>query len=127
MSQHRRRSSAKQVKWKQKPGLIAVAAATAVVAGGVGLGLWASSGDDGSPVGAALSPSDSTSTSTSSRAADSRTPTPTPSPTRVYPLSQTPRTIPAVRSHTPARGPGWRPAKGNGSSSTTPTSSTRGG
>lgn len=110
MSQHRRRSSAKQVKWKQKPGLIAVAAATAVVAGGVGLGLWASSGDDGSPVGAALSPSDST----SSRAANSRTPasTPTPSPTRVYPLSRTPRTIPAVRSHTPARGPGWRPAKG---------------
>ncbi|WP_019066879.1 beta-N-acetylhexosaminidase [Streptomyces hokutonensis] len=98
------------MKWKQKPGLIAVAAATAVVAGGVGLGLWASSGDDGSPVGAALSPSDST----SSRAANSRTPasTPTPSPTRVYPLSRTPRTIPAVRSHTPARGPGWRPAKG---------------
>ncbi|WP_427925351.1 beta-N-acetylhexosaminidase [Streptomyces sp. cg40] len=98
------------MKWKQKPGLIAVAAATAVVAGGVGLGLWASSGDDGSPVGAALSPADSG--STSSRAANSRTPTPTPSPTRVYPLSQTPRTIPAVRSHTPARGPGWRPAKG---------------
>ncbi|MBK6013291.1 family 20 glycosylhydrolase [Streptomyces sp. MBT53] len=97
---------------KQRRGLIAVAAATAVVAGGVGLGVWASGGDDGSPVGAALSPSDSG--STSSRAANSRTPTPTPtpSPTRVYPLSQTPRTIPAVRSHTPARGPGWRPAKG---------------
>ncbi|WP_374195629.1 glycoside hydrolase family 20 protein [Streptomyces sp. MBT53] len=113
MSQHRRRASAKQVKpLKQRRGLIAVAAATAVVAGGVGLGVWASGGDDGSPVGAALSPSDSG--STSSRAANSRTPTPTPtpSPTRVYPLSQTPRTIPAVRSHTPARGPGWRPAKG---------------
>ena len=117
MSQHRRRSSAKQVKRSgsakpltQRRGLIAVAVAAAVVGGGVGLGLWASSGDDGSPVGAALSPSDST--STSSRAANSRTPTPTPSPTRVYPLSRTPRTIPAVRSHTPARGPGWRPAKG---------------
>ena len=115
MSQHRRRSSAKQVKRSgsakpltQRRGLIAVAVAAAVVGGGVGLGLWASSGDDGSPVGAALSPSDST----SSRAANSRTPTPTPSPTRVYPLSRTPRTIPAVRSHTPARGPGWRPAKG---------------
>lgn len=113
MSQHRRRSSAKQVKpLKQRRGLIAVAAATAVVVGGVGLGLWASSGDDGSPVGAALSPSDSTSSASRSAAA-SRTPTPTPSPTRVYPLSQTPRTIPAVRSHTPARGPGWRPAKGD--------------
>ena len=111
MSQHRRRASAKQVKpLKQRRGLIAVAAATAVVAGGVGLGVWASGGDDGSPVGAALSPSGAT--SASSRAANSRTPTPTPSPTRVYPLSQTPRTIPAVRSHTPARGPGWRPAKG---------------
>lgn len=110
MSQHRRRSSAKQVKQlKQRRGLIAVAAATAVVAGGVGLGLWASSGDDGSPAGAALSPADSTSAASRS---ESRTPSPSPTPTRSYPLSQAPRTIPAVRSHTPARGPGWRPAKG---------------
>ncbi|MFE5241971.1 MULTISPECIES: family 20 glycosylhydrolase [unclassified Streptomyces] len=34
-----------------------------------------------------------------------------PSPTRSYPLSTTPRTIPAVRAHTAARGPGWKPAK----------------
>ncbi|MFB8027075.1 family 20 glycosylhydrolase [Streptomyces sp. NPDC056465] len=34
-----------------------------------------------------------------------------PSPSRSYPLSTTPRTIPAVREHTPARGPGWKPAK----------------
>ncbi|MFC9292636.1 glycoside hydrolase family 20 protein [Streptomyces sp. NPDC057011] len=33
-------------------------------------------------------------------------PTPTPS----YPLSTAPRTIPAVREHIPARGPGWKPA-----------------
>lgn len=32
-----------------------------------------------------------------------------PSPTRSYPLSVAPRTIPAVREHIPARGPGWRP------------------
>ncbi|MET9319144.1 family 20 glycosylhydrolase [Streptomyces sp. NPDC003038] len=32
----------------------------------------------------------------------------TPSPT--YPMSTAPRTIPAVREHTPARGPGWKPA-----------------
>lgn len=31
-----------------------------------------------------------------------------PSPTRSYPLSKAPRTIPAVREHTAARGPGWR-------------------
>ncbi|MEU0301751.1 glycoside hydrolase family 20 protein [Streptomyces sp. NPDC006175] len=34
-----------------------------------------------------------------------------PSPSRSYPLSTTPRTIPAVREHTAARGPGWKPAK----------------
>lgn len=33
-----------------------------------------------------------------------------PSPTGSYPLSATPSTIPAVREHVPARGPGWRPA-----------------
>lgn len=34
----------------------------------------------------------------------------TPSPTRSYALSVAPRTIPAVREHEPARGPGWKPA-----------------
>ncbi|MFI8322424.1 glycoside hydrolase family 20 protein [Streptomyces sp. NPDC085529] len=38
------------------------------------------------------------------------TPTPSPTPTRTYPLSTAPRTVPAVRSHEPARGPGWKPA-----------------
>ncbi|MGW1129220.1 beta-N-acetylhexosaminidase [Streptomyces sp. NPDC002526] len=47
-----------------------------------------------------------------SRAASS--PSPTPSPTRSYPLSKTPRTIPAVREHTPAHGPGWKPGKDSG-------------
>ncbi|MCQ4209826.1 beta-N-acetylhexosaminidase [Streptomyces longispororuber] len=37
---------------------------------------------------------------------------PTPSPTRSYPLSSPPRTIPAVRDFTPARGPGWQPDGG---------------
>ncbi|MFD0265241.1 glycoside hydrolase family 20 protein [Streptomyces sp. NPDC127106] len=35
-----------------------------------------------------------------------------PSPTPSYPLSSAPRTIPAVREHTPARGPGWKPVPG---------------
>ncbi|MFD3547197.1 family 20 glycosylhydrolase [Streptomyces sp. NPDC058655] len=35
---------------------------------------------------------------------------PTPTPTRSYPLSAAPRTVPAVRAHEPARGPGWKPA-----------------
>nr|WP_189856384.1 glycoside hydrolase family 20 protein [Streptomyces poonensis] len=39
-------------------------------------------------------------------------PSESPSPSRSYPLSEEPRTIPAVREHTPARGPGWRPTDG---------------
>lgn len=35
---------------------------------------------------------------------------PTPSPSPTYALSTAPRTIPAVREHVPARGPGWKPA-----------------
>ncbi|MBT2545359.1 family 20 glycosylhydrolase [Streptomyces sp. ISL-44] len=35
-----------------------------------------------------------------------------PSPTPSYALSVAPRTIPAVREHVPARGPGWKPAPG---------------
>ncbi|MFD5345082.1 family 20 glycosylhydrolase, partial [Streptomyces anulatus] len=34
-----------------------------------------------------------------------------PSPSRSYPMSSTPSTIPAVREHTPARGPGWQPGE----------------
>ncbi|MGW3495080.1 beta-N-acetylhexosaminidase [Streptomyces sp. NPDC001020] len=70
--------------------------ATVVVAGAVAatVALWPSGG--GSPTG--------TGASVGTAAA--------PSPTRSYPLSQSPRTIPAVREHVPARGPGWRPASG---------------
>ena len=104
MSQHRKRSE------KQTRGLIAGAVAVTVAAG-VGLGLWA--GNDSDPAGSAQpqaqSPSDGRSAGSPARSAK---PSPTPSPTRSYPLSTTPRTIPAVRAHTPARGPGWRPAAG---------------
>ncbi|MFJ6391664.1 family 20 glycosylhydrolase [Streptomyces sp. NPDC091972] len=100
MSQHRKRPE------KQARGLIAGAVAVTVVAG-VGLGLWA--GGDGEPAGSAQSRAQSPQ---GGRAESSRAPSPTPSPTRSYPLSTTPRTIPAVRAHTPARGPGWRPASG---------------
>ncbi|UQX04274.1 glycoside hydrolase family 20 protein [Streptomyces sp. RerS4] len=37
-------------------------------------------------------------------------PSPTPPPPPTYPLSTAPRTVPAVREHVPARGPGWKPA-----------------
>ncbi|MER7520020.1 glycoside hydrolase family 20 protein [Streptomyces sp. NPDC126499] len=44
----------------------------------------------------------------------SPTPTPTPSPTKTYPLSTAPQVIPAVRNHTAARGPGWKPGPDTG-------------
>ncbi|MER6348767.1 family 20 glycosylhydrolase [Streptomyces sp. NPDC001532] len=77
-----------------------------VVAAGVGLGLWAGGDDEGggAPVGSARR----TPAAESGREPAAQ-PSPTPSPSRSYPLSSAPRTIPAVRAHTPARGPGWRP------------------
>ncbi|MFE1792861.1 glycoside hydrolase family 20 protein [Streptomyces sp. NPDC059525] len=38
--------------------------------------------------------------------------TPAPPPASSYPLSTAPRTVPSVREHTPAHGPGWKPAPG---------------
>ncbi|MEW2621769.1 glycoside hydrolase family 20 protein [Streptomyces sp. NPDC048106] len=76
---------------------MAVAAAVVgTVALGTGVGVWASSSGDGQQ-------------GSSGQATVAET---SPSPTRSYPMSQAPRTIPAVRSHTPARGPGWRPQHG---------------
>ncbi|MDK9494238.1 glycoside hydrolase family 20 protein [Streptomyces katrae] len=42
----------------------------------------------------------------------SPSPTPTGPPPSSYPLSTAPRTVPSVREHVPARGPGWKPAPG---------------
>ncbi|WP_406104515.1 family 20 glycosylhydrolase [Streptomyces sp. NBC_01003] len=50
-------------------------------------------------------PSDGKSASPASTSAE-------PSPSKSYALSKTPQTIPSVREHTAARGPGWRPAGG---------------
>ncbi|MFJ3514190.1 MULTISPECIES: glycoside hydrolase family 20 protein [unclassified Streptomyces] len=52
--------------------------------------------------------SSSTAARTTAAAPAEAAPTPTPSPTHA--LSTAPRTIPAVREHVPARGPGWKPA-----------------
>ncbi|MFF0968026.1 beta-N-acetylhexosaminidase [Streptomyces sp. NPDC003703] len=98
MSQHRRRRAAAPAPRRR---WVLVGGAFAVTVGlGVGLGVWASGGGDGPPDAARATPGASS-------------PGPAaPSPARTYPLSQAPRTIPAVRSHTAARGPGWRPARG---------------
>lgn len=87
------------------------AAFVATVALGTGIGVWAATSGDGdgrTPAGSAARQSSGGAAASSA----GRATTPTPTPTRSYPLSQAPRTIPAVRSHTPARGPGWRPEKG---------------
>ncbi|MFJ4472220.1 glycoside hydrolase family 20 protein [Streptomyces sp. NPDC089424] len=93
MSQHRRRAPARsdiRTRW------LIVAVATAVVLVGLGLGLWTGKG---APGGTSADPA-------------AAAPTPTPTPTRSYALSTAPRTIPAVREHSPARGPGWQPEQG---------------
>ncbi|RMB87811.1 glycoside hydrolase family 20 protein [Streptomyces shenzhenensis] len=106
MSQHRRRTPAQQVRRRRA----AVGGAfVCTVALGVGLGVWAA-GDGGTgarPTGAARQSAGDTAVGAAPDQA-----APSPSPSRTYPLSQAPRTIPAVRSHTPERGPGWRPARG---------------
>ncbi|MFE9027299.1 glycoside hydrolase family 20 protein [Streptomyces iakyrus] len=88
-----------------------MAVALVVVAAGVSLGLWAASGGDGGSTGSeARSSQGATAAAPPDQAPEAA---PTPSPTRSYPLSEAPRTIPAVRDHEPARGPGWKPEKGN--------------
>ncbi|MEU5596581.1 glycoside hydrolase family 20 protein [Streptomyces sp. NPDC020298] len=100
MSQHRRRAPEQRVSRKRA---IVAAAFVGTVGLGVGVGFWASADGDNEPGGSARRSADG---------AASASPKPSPTPSRSYPLSQAPRTIPAVRSHTPARGPGWRPAHG---------------
>ncbi|MGW1929928.1 beta-N-acetylhexosaminidase [Streptomyces sp. NPDC001919] len=82
------------------PALLATAVALATVA--------ACSG--GSPSGSGSSSSGTAPGASASSAPTSAAPSPTPTPTRTYPLSTAPRTIPAVRDHEGARGPGWKPA-----------------
>ncbi|MFE0451440.1 glycoside hydrolase family 20 protein [Streptomyces sp. NPDC058914] len=90
----------------------ALLAGALVVVLGAGVGVWAS-GDDGAPAGSATSRSGEAGSAAARGDAAGTGTAASPSPTRSYALSQTPRTIPAVRSHTPARGPGWRPADGH--------------
>ncbi|MFE2064486.1 glycoside hydrolase family 20 protein [Streptomyces sp. NPDC059467] len=108
MSQHRRRPSGRQIARRRT--VVAAAVVGAVVLG-TGIGVWAATGHGG---GGSTAEAPQQQPSGSGRAASSAAGagTPTPTPTRSYPLSQAPLTIPAVRSHTAARGPGWRPVQG---------------
>ncbi|MFI6930128.1 family 20 glycosylhydrolase [Streptomyces sp. NPDC050287] len=109
MNQHKRRTPAKSA--LKQTWVLVVAVVVVTVAAGVSLGVWATGGDgDGTGPVASAQRQPSPDASRDSSAAVSRAPSPTP--TRHYPLSKKPRTIPAVRAHTPARGPGWKPQKG---------------
>ncbi|QTE00465.1 Beta-N-acetylhexosaminidase [Streptomyces cyanogenus] len=79
---------------------VTAAAVVGTVALGTGVGVWAWADGGGGAAGSGAAPGRPATASAS------------PSPSRSYPLSQAPRTIPAVRSHTPARGPGWKPRHG---------------
>ncbi|WP_189966243.1 beta-N-acetylhexosaminidase [Streptomyces avidinii] len=85
--------------------------ATATVAALVTLALpgCTAASDEARAPGAADSATASSATATAALPAEAA-PTPTPPPS--YPLSTAPRTIPAVREHEPARGPGWKPGPG---------------
>ncbi|MFI1815275.1 glycoside hydrolase family 20 protein [Streptomyces sp. NPDC020422] len=89
------------------PALLAAAVALATVTA-------CSNGSSGAPP--AASGTGGTGSSATSQAASSAAPPPPPSPTptKSYPLSTAPLTIPAVRSHEAARGPGWKPGPDTG-------------
>ncbi|MFF8862712.1 glycoside hydrolase family 20 protein [Streptomyces sp. NPDC015139] len=95
MTQHRRRGPARQAIRKRA---VVAAAVVGTVALGTGVGVWAAT--DGEPAGR------------DAASGAAATPSASPKPSRSYPMSEAPRTIPAVRSHTPARGPGWKPRHG---------------
>ncbi|MFB0631422.1 glycoside hydrolase family 20 protein [Streptomyces sp. AB3(2024)] len=59
------------------------------------------------PSGAGPKSAGATGSAPSPAASPAEPPSPPPS---AYPLSTAPRTVPAVREHRPARGPGWKPA-----------------
>ncbi|WP_079081117.1 MULTISPECIES: beta-N-acetylhexosaminidase [Streptomyces] len=112
MTQHRRRrrDAARQVIRKRA---VVAAAFVGTVALGTGVGVWASSdGGGGKPQAGARQSSAGRPAGTGADPGQAATEPASPRPTRSYPLSDAPRTIPAVRSHTPARGPGWQPQRG---------------
>lgn len=91
---------------RRGPALLATAVALATVAA-------CSNGSPSGPSGPSSTGATASATPTSAPP-PSPTPTPTPTPTKNYPLSTAPRTVPSVRAHEAARGPGWKPAPTGG-------------
>ncbi|MFZ3474409.1 beta-N-acetylhexosaminidase [Streptomyces sp. 4.24] len=86
--------------------------ATATVAALVALAVPACTDGAAAPSGARAPTSPAAPASPAEPAGPAEPAARAPSPTPSYPLSTAPRTVPAVRAHEPARGPGWRPAPG---------------
>lgn len=86
--------------------------ATATVAALVALAVPACTDGAAAPSGARAPTSPAAPASPAEPAGPAEPAAPAPSPTPSYPLSTAPRTVPAVREHEPARGPGWRPTPG---------------
>lgn len=103
MSRGRRRASREKTSRAPKGLLLGAGVLLAGGAVAVAAAVWPG-GDHGAPRGSG--PSEAASVSSGAG-------TPSPSPTRTYPLSKTPQTVPAVRAHKAARGPGWRPSDGS--------------
>ncbi|MFI1869076.1 glycoside hydrolase family 20 protein [Streptomyces jumonjinensis] len=87
-----------------------VGATTLAIALSVTLSLALSSCSNGGPGGSVGSGTGESGEPGREAAATSASPT----PSQTYPLSSAPAVIPAVRTHEPARGPGWRPEPGAG-------------
>ncbi|MGW1118255.1 beta-N-acetylhexosaminidase [Streptomyces tanashiensis] len=91
---------------RRGPALLATAVALATVAA-------CSNGSPSGPAGPSSTGATASAAPTSAPP-PSPTPPPTPTPTKNYPLSTAPRTVPSVRAHEAARGPGWKPAPTGG-------------
>ncbi|MET8133404.1 glycoside hydrolase family 20 protein [Streptomyces sp. NPDC005251] len=104
MSGGRRRAPRRRTGPNRQAGLVAGGLAVAGVVA-VAVAVWP--GGDGQPAGARVPSADR-----SQAVSAGLSPAASPLPTRNYPLSKAPRTIPAVRQHIAAHGPGWRPAAG---------------
>ncbi|MHC5907284.1 beta-N-acetylhexosaminidase [Streptomyces sp. S6] len=107
MSRHRRGTR----KNGGRRGAVVAGVFVATVGAGVGVGVWASGSGPSSGAGVTASDGGSVSASAGTRSTPGTSDGPR-RPASSYPLSTSPRTIPAVTSHTPARGPGWRPESG---------------
>ncbi|MFF6782086.1 family 20 glycosylhydrolase [Streptomyces sp. NPDC012510] len=105
MNRGRRRAPRRKTAITSKGLLLGTGVALAGGAVAVAVTVW--------PGGGTRTPSGAEPSRERSVSANAAEGAPSPSPSRTYPLSQAPRTVPAVRQHEAARGPGWKPSDGS--------------